>query len=307
MDEAAYRIHVIYDVPGWAYHHRARALAERAPAGVSVTIGPSLPEPDDELGQLDLVLLLDFFRAELIARRLAGLEVELVIGVNVGWPDWEQHVLAIRENADALLFNNRDYAQRFVERHGSDPRCHQISNGIDTSLFRPCCPVEARPARALWLGSEVAAENKGYGVLRGMRPQIEALGLDLELRLVDSERATATLAEMADWYHTGQILIVASRSEGTPNPALEAAACGTVVVATQVGNIPELIVDGVNGIIIERSPGSILAGIRRARDQLAQLSSAMIDTIAGWSWDRRAPLFFELFTSRIDARRATRG
>ena len=79
------------------------------------------------------------------------------------------------------------------------------------------------------------------------------------------------------------------------------------MVSTPVGNIPELIVDGVNGIIVERSPPSILAGIRRARAQLAELSAAMLDTISGWSWDRRAPLFFELLTSRIDTRRARAG
>ena len=49
---------------------------------------------------------------------------------------------------------------------------------------------------------------------------------------------------MAAWYDTGTVYVVASQFEGTPNPALEAASAGCVVVSTPVGNMPELIRDG---------------------------------------------------------------
>jgi glycosyltransferase involved in cell wall biosynthesis len=307
MSTPEYRIHIIYDVRGWAYHHRALALAARAPAGICVTIGEALPDDPQQLRTLDLVVLLPLFRTEDIARQLAAFDVGLLVSVNVGWPKYEQLVVDIRAHADALLFNNRDYYQRFIARHGTQRSCLQLSNGVDTTLFVPGPPVETRPPRVLWVGSKFAAELKGYALLDDMRADIEALGFELDLRLVDSMHAPATLAQMADWYRGGQILLVASDNEGTPNPALEAAACGTVLVSTSVGNIPELVVDGVNGIVIERSPASILDGLVRARANLPRLSETMLDHIRAWSWDLRAPVFFASFTALVDARRAKAG
>lgn len=58
--------------------------------------------------------------------------------------------------------------------------------------------------------------------------------------------------EMRDFYHSLDVYVCASRSEGAPNPCLEAAACGIPLVTTRVGSMPELIQDGVNGPFVER-------------------------------------------------------
>lgn len=59
------------------------------------------------------------------------------------------------------------------------------------------------------------------------------------------------------------VLVLATWSEGMPMSIIEAFAAGIPVIATAVGGIPEMIEDGVNGLLIERNAQSIAQALRR--------------------------------------------
>jgi glycosyltransferase involved in cell wall biosynthesis len=161
-----------------------------------------------------------------------------------------------------------------------------IPNGVDPTRFRPLLP-EARSAGRATLGLapdefafacvarlvEVkrhcdllhAFTRLGSGALRPrlllfgdgpLRPLLERQALDAGIGdRVDflGERAdVAALLPLCDAF------VLASRTEGMSNAAIEAMACGLPVVATAVGGQPELLEDGVTGLLVPpRSPARL--------------------------------------------------
>jgi glycosyltransferase involved in cell wall biosynthesis len=64
-------------------------------------------------------------------------------------------------------------------------------------------------------------------------------------------------------YATADVLAMPSRWEGLPLVALEAMRAGLPVVATRVGGIPEAVVDGVTGLLVDPdSPAQLAAALR---------------------------------------------
>lgn len=64
--------------------------------------------------------------------------------------------------------------------------------------------------------------------------------------------------ELPNYLNSIKLIILPSFTEGLPNLLLEAMACGTIVVATSVGGIPDVIKDGETGFILkDNSPECI--------------------------------------------------
>jgi len=80
-----------------------------------------------------------------------------------------------------------------------------------------------------------------------------------------------------------KLLILPSHTEGLPNTVLEAMACGTPVLATPVGAIPNIITDGETGFIMEdNSPECIARNIIRALthpklEEIARNARALVE------------------------------
>lgn len=73
--------------------------------------------------------------------------------------------------------------------------------------------------------------------------------------------------ELPSYLNMLKLLVVPSYTEGLPNIVIEAMSCGTPVLATPVGGVPDLIEDGITGFILEDNfPETILDGIQHALD-----------------------------------------
>jgi lipopolysaccharide/colanic/teichoic acid biosynthesis glycosyltransferase/glycosyltransferase involved in cell wall biosynthesis len=96
----------------------------------------------------------------------------------------------------------------------------------------------------------------GDGVLRGeIKAYARALGLDEQATFVGWWR------DVPEVYADLDVLVISSRNEGTPVAAIEAMAAGCPVVATAVGGVPDLVEDGVTGLLV---PPGDAAGLGEA-------------------------------------------
>lgn len=295
---------IIYDVDGWAYHNEALALQKHAPPDFEVSIA-SLSRPEEApmaLGDapVDVVFLLGESKTRAVRRTLQerGRQSKLVAGWCNGFPHRIDLFYRMRHEADAWIFNN----QSAWEGTGRLPRTAMIPNGVDLDLFTVKRPQESRAPKVLWTGSERYRRLKGYDdIMLPLQRKLGARGIEYEFLLVDSNGAhKRTRQQMVEWYNSGTVLVCASQSEGTPNPALEAAACGCTVVSTPVGNMPELIRNDVNGYLVERDLEAFAAAIGMACDNYLRLARAMQQDIQAWHWATRSPEFFRVFREVLD-------
>lgn len=297
---AKHSIRLLYDVPGWAYHNRCLALEKYAPDDFDVSHGMCMPDLFAP-GPFDLVLQLASHW--LRQTRAYYPEAVLVGGMNVGWT--ESHAKRLTHGlayADHIIINSKSC----WEAAGRPDRTTWISNGVDRDTYRCEVPIMARAPKVLWVGSEFHQRQtnlKQYdAIILPVAQRLQECGILYNFRLANSISGPSkwSATRMVRWYNTGTVYVCASIAEGTPNPALEAAACGAVVVSTPVGNMPELIEHGVNGMLVERTVDDVLRGILSCIDGYRRMATAMQSRIVGWDWRERARDYYDLFRRLLD-------
>jgi len=94
----------------------------------------------------------------------------------------------------------------------------------------------------------------GGGELEDMvRKQIEELGLAARVRML------GVRADIPDVLNASDVFVLSSEWEGNPMSVQEAMASGLPVVSTAVGGVPELLQDGVSGLLVPSGDEQALA------------------------------------------------
>ena len=197
--------------------------------------------------------------------------------------DGENYFLHLANKSKGILCNNlislRELKSIYKGPTGYIPR------GVDPNIFKN--------TRGYWnVGDEftvgfVGKEDSNKGLEDIVKPACERYNLKLE---ANTRNYTNKLSkeEMVEFYNNIHVLVVASSTDGTPNPALEAAACERPIVSVPVGNMPEFIQDGVNGYLIKRNIGSFggkLMYLKENRKIAEEMGKKARQTVLNsWTW-----------------------
>ncbi|MBU0477482.1 glycosyltransferase [bacterium] len=192
-----------------------------------------------------------------------------------------------------------------------------ISNGVDTDLFRPvdripsrdklCLPQDKKSI--LYIGN--LEKIKGIDLLidamkdlpeginlaivgRGsledeLRAKVETLGLEDRVKFYGSQLHS----DIPLWLNSCDVLCVPSRNEGCPNVVLEALACGTAIVASKVGGIPELIRTEDAGILVRPGYVSELENGIEAAFEKKWDRNGLRQNVLNYGWTKNAKKLFE--------------
>ena len=92
----------------------------------------------------------------------------------------------------------------------------------------------------------IGAPAERGGHLRRLKRLAGLGGMDGRVRFAGSVDRASVVA----YLNAADASVLPSRSEGCPNVVLESLACGTPVVATSVGAVPDLVRPGTTGLIV---------------------------------------------------------
>jgi D-inositol-3-phosphate glycosyltransferase len=236
--------------------------------------------------ELDLPLVSTFHTLE---------RVKAEVGLGDGMPMRPRVEAEVVRCADLVVASTREEHDQLVRHYGADPtRIEIITPGVDHTVFSPGDRAQARRRVGLTggpvllfvgriqplKGADLAVRTlaavtdqsaqlvvvggpsgpDGAGEVAALRALVAELGLEHRVRFVEPQRHH----RLVDYYRAADVCIVPSRTESFGLVALEAAACGTPVVAAKVGGLRLLVDHDVTGFLVdERDPATYAAHVDR--------------------------------------------
>ena len=241
---------------------------------------------------------------------------------------------AIFACADAVLASCEVEAEQFVRFYNADPaRVHIVPLGVEHAFFAPGYRPQAR--RALGITGEDSMllfvgrlqALKGVDLALETLIELRARGRNAMLAIVGGPSGPDgrdTLAQLhrrveeagviqhvsfvapqshqllSTWMRASDVVLVPSRSESFGLVALESSACGTPVVASDVGGLTTLVDPGVTGYLLDdRDAANWADAVERildSDDPLA-MSNAAVLRARNYTWRRAGEWLGELTES----------
>ena len=225
--------------------------------------------------------------------------------------------------SDRMIVNTQVEAEHLAQYYAADPqKIDVVAPGVDLAVFQPGDKAAARAGLGLGLGQAeqivafvgriqplkgpdvllaamapimrakphvrllVVGEASGSGLSPGrLMATAEELGVAEQVTMWPAQPP----ARLAQVYRAADLVAVPSHSESFGLVAIEAQACGTPVVAAEVGGLPVAVAHQVSGVLVdswepERWSGEIASLLATPR-LLREMGEAGVAHAGRFSWD----------------------
>jgi glycosyltransferase involved in cell wall biosynthesis len=204
---------------------------------------------------------------------------------------FRKRTLAALKHCDCIIAVS-EYLRNIIAAEGLGRKTHIIPCGFNKNIIPTLSENETRTKLSLPAGKKLLlfAGNlepvKGADILISAFEMVYKKNCNVELILIGDGSKRKLLEQQVDvcgvaeavrflgrksnqetllYINAADIVVVPSRNEGRSVVIFEALACGKPVVASNVGGIPETIIDEKLGILVEKeNPAALAEGINRA-------------------------------------------
>ncbi len=232
--------------------------------------------------------------------------------------------LDVVNQAEKVLCVSKALKNRLVELGASENKLEVLYNGVDRTIFHPMdrfnvrrqLKIEPEESLVLYVGNlkkdkgleELVRAFKSVTVVDDSRLRLVLIGsgaykasleqLVYSLNLTERVQFQGSLPldQISLWMNAASVLCLPSYMEGVPNVVLEALSCGTKVVATNVGGIPEL--DQGDGMLTLIPPCEI-SPITDALLSILRSPVAVRNPTQISSWRENAQKLYSLFSGGL--------
>jgi len=199
-----------------------------------------------------------------------------------------QHIRVIENGADIDRF--RDLKKSIepglvlgISRLAENKRVHKVLEAMALLRDRhPCMRLE-------WAGADFGGQRAA------LERRVAELGLSGRVRF----RGATSREELYRLLQRAHLFVSAASYEGFGLSTIEAMSAATVVVVTAVGAHPDVVEDGVSGLLMDQDATGLAAHMERVlympREKLEQIGEAARAAAKRFSWGRIAPRYEQLY------------
>jgi glycosyltransferase involved in cell wall biosynthesis len=287
-DDGRPKVLAAIDRPGWAFDRIAQQLVRQLPA-FDWQICPYMDVPDCGA---DLTIAFWWKSAWRLRPRTRRLITCLYDAMSWWKSDESESLARALGMADVVAVANQAMAEDVARWHPA--KLCVVEDGVDTEMFQPLEMPEEHTMG--WCGNSSTSKLFGIHDLKGVEViETAARWAGLPLVKADAaERLTPHRLMSREFYSRISAYCCGSLSEGTPNPSLEALACGRPVVTTHVGVLARVEHPAV--IHTERHPAAMAEAMKQATPEL---SIAARELALEYSWTKKVDAWTDCLTTAL--------
>lgn len=194
---------------------------------------------------------------------------------------------------DGVIAGNRNIFNFFSN---SGLEVYYATSSTDTSIFnRSVSRRSYEGLRVCWTGNP----NRAFKGFHDFVVPAVKLAQEKYPDITLTTKFSGPLHRLPQFYSTVDIMLNASIGDAGPGFILDAGACGVPTISTNTGFASELIIDGHNGYLVERSVtamANMLIHVYENRSALEKMSRQIeADVVNEWSVQPRAVYWDQMF------------